>query len=265
MTKQQRTPATVCLLTTALLIACCLPSRFVLADAFTPAQRAEIVQILRQALQQDPSILRDAIEAMEADDARKKDETARAAITANHDAIFDAKDPVAGNPHGDVTIVEFFDPRCPYCRRLEPEMTQFLQQDHGIRLIYKDLPILGPPSMLGSRALLAAQRQGAYERLRDAMMRPPDITMDSIHGLAERLGLDWNRLQRDMKDPAVEQRLQDNIRLARAIGIDGTPTFIVGQKMVAGEDMSEIEAAVAQARHDSSQAQAQQKAAAPTQ
>jgi protein-disulfide isomerase len=224
------------------------------------------VQILRQALQQDPSILRDAITAMEADDAHKKDEAARAAISAIHNALFDAKDPVAGNPHGDVTIVEFFDPRCPYCRRLEPQMTQFLQDDHGIRLIYKDLPILGPSSLLGSRALLAAQMQGAYEKLRDAMMAdPPDITMDSIHGLAERLGLDWNRLRHDMNDPAVEQRLKDNIRLARAIGIEGTPTFIVGQKMVAGEDMSEIKDAVTEARHDSSAGRAQQRAMSPTQ
>ena len=258
MIKQSKAPATAGLLTTAMLIACCLPSGFALADSFTSAQRAEIVQILRQALQQDPSILRDAIEAMEIDNARKKDEVARAAIIANHDALFDAKDPVAGNPHGDVTIVEFFDPRCPYCRRLEPQMTQFLQQDHGIRLIYKDLPILGPPSMLGSRALLAAERQGAYGKLRDAMMRdPPDITKDSIHGLAERLGLDWNRLQQDMNDPAAAQRLQENMRLARAIGIDGTPAIVVGQKMVAGEDMSEIEGAVAQVRHDRLERQTQ--------
>src|ERR1700756_4835800 len=103
--KQRNPPAAACLLITAMLTAWCLPSRAVWADAFTPAQRAEIVQILRQALQQDPSILRDAVEAMQVDAARKKHEAARAAMAAEHGALFDAKDPVGGNPRGDVTIV----------------------------------------------------------------------------------------------------------------------------------------------------------------
>lgn len=251
MTRQRTKLATAGLLTAAMLMAGCPPYRFALADEFTAAQRTEIVQILRQALTQDPSILKDAVKSMQADAARKKGEAVVAAITANRSALFDANDPVAGNTHGDVTIVEFFDPRCPYCRRLEPQMTQLLQQDHGIRLIYKDLPILGPPSELGSRALLAAERQGAYEKLREAMMQDaPDITLDSIHRLAERLGLDWNLLQHDMDDPAVAQKLRDNMRLASAMGIDGTPAIVVGEKMVAGEDMWHIQAAVALARQD---------------
>src|SRR5271169_3749658 len=128
MPDQRRTSVTACLLVTALLIADCLPMHLALADGFTPEQRAKIVQILRDVLKQDPSILRDAIEALQADDTRKKAETTRAAIADNHDALFDSTDPATGNPHGDVTIVEFFDPRCPYCRRLDPMMTQFLEE-----------------------------------------------------------------------------------------------------------------------------------------
>jgi protein-disulfide isomerase len=264
MASYRKLSVTVRMLATALLIVGCLPIRLALADAFTSEQRTQIVQILRQALKQDPSILRDAIEALQADDTRKKDETARASIAKNRDALFDPTDPVAGNPHGDVTIVEFFDPRCPYCRRLDPIMTQFLVEDRGIRLVYKDLPILGPPSLLGSRALLAAQRQGAYQKLRDLMMSdPPDITIDSIHAMANQLGLDWTRLQHDMDDPGVEQRLDRNIRLARMIGIDGTPALIIGQKMVAGVDMPAIEDAITQSRHDALVRAAQQKAATP--
>ena len=100
---------------------------------------------------------------------------------------------MAGNPHGDVTIVEFFDTRCPYCRQLEPVMAKLLAQDHGVRLVYKDLPILGPPSVLGSSALLAAQRQGGYEKLRDAMMTaPPDLTRldDRASRAGTKIGLD---------------------------------------------------------------------------
>ena len=142
-----------------LLLPCltvCLLGLPVRANEFTPAQRAEIVQILRDALKQDPSILRDAVGAMQADEGEQQ----RAALAAAKDRLIDPADPVGGNPNGDVTIVEFFDTRCPYCRKLEPSMAELLASDHGVRLVYKDLPILGPPSELGSKALLAAQRQG---------------------------------------------------------------------------------------------------------
>src|ERR1700679_1331245 len=135
------------------------------AAEFTPAQRAEIVAIVRDALKQDPSILRDAITALQADDDAQQSVAAHAPITQLHDALITPADPVAGNPHGDVTIVEFFDTRCPYCRRMEPTMQKFLAQDHSVKLVYKDLPILGPASTLGSKALLAAQQQGGYEKL----------------------------------------------------------------------------------------------------
>ncbi len=96
------------------------------ADGFTPEQRAEIIAIIRDALKQDPSILRDAVNAMQAEDSAKTQATTRAAIAKMQDQLVTAADPVAGNPHGDVTIVEFFDTRCPYCRKLEPVMAQFL-------------------------------------------------------------------------------------------------------------------------------------------
>ena len=125
------------------------------ADQFTTAQRAEIVAIVRDALMQDPSILRDAINALKADEGSQQNAQLAASRTRLEDG-----GAVTGNPQGDVTIVEFFDTRCPYCRRLEPVMAKLLAQDHGVRLVYKDLPILGPPSVLGSKALLAAHQAG---------------------------------------------------------------------------------------------------------
>ena len=163
------------ILLAALLLGASIPAR---ADQFTPAQRDEIVRIMRDALKQDPTILRDAVEALQADESSRQEAAGRSAIAASRQALTeDAADPVAGNPKGDVTIVEFFDTRCPYCRKLEPTMAALLKADHGVRLVYKDLPILGPASVVGSKALLAAQRQddrvpGAYEKLRDALMRP---------------------------------------------------------------------------------------------
>ena len=232
-----------------LLLPCltgCLFSLPAWANEFTPAQRAEIVQILRDALKQDPSILRDAVNALQTDDGERQ----KVALAAAKDRLIDPADPVGGNPNGDVTIVEFFDTRCPYCRKLEPTMAELLARDHGVRLIYKDLPILGPASVLGSKALLAAQKQGGYEKLRDAIMAaPPQTTKAIIQDAAQRLGLDWKRLEHDMDDPAIQARINANVQLARSIGIEGTPALVIGGELIPGAvDIAELRKVVATAR-----------------
>jgi protein-disulfide isomerase len=132
-------------------------------------------------------------------------------------------------------------------------MTRFLAKERDVRLFYKDLPILGPASDLGSRALLAAQRQGAYEALRDSLMRDPrDITLASIQQSAQRLGLNWSELRHDMDDESIARKLAENKRLAQTLGIDGTPTFVIGGKLVAGADIAEIADAVSTARRGGS-------------
>ena len=213
---------------------------------FTPEQRAEIIQIVRDALKSDPTILRDAVSAYQADQAEHQAESARAMIAAHHDAIYDTSDPAVGSDRPKVTIVEFFDPRCPYCRGLESSMADWLRQDSSIRLVYKDLPILGPPSVLGSRALLAARRQGGYAKLRETIMAgPPDLTEAMLRSYAQQLGLDWGRMQQDMRDPAVQQRIDSNVELAKLLGIEGTPGFVVGDRLVVGSDLSEVKDAAA--------------------
>ena len=215
------------------------------ADQFTPAQRAEIVGIVRDALMRDPSILRDAINALKSDEGDQQ----KAQLAASRTRLEDGG-AVTGNPQGDVTIVEFFDTRCPYCRRMEPVMENYLAQDHKVRLVYKDLPILGPPSVLGSKALLAAHRQGGYEQLRDAIMAgPPQTTKATIKEAAEGLGLDWAQLARDMEDPAIQTQIEQNLKLAQAIGVHGTPAMLIGDTLVPGAvDLPELREAVAAAR-----------------
>jgi protein-disulfide isomerase len=216
------------------------------ADPFTQDQRNAIVQILRDALVRDPSILRDALSALQADEAKRQAQQ----VLAHQDKLISPADPVAGNPAGNVTIVEFFDVRCPYCRHMEPEMTKLLATDHDVRLVYKDLPILGPPSILASRALLAAQKQGGYDKLRTLLMQaPPDITEASVRKAALAAGLDWPRLRHDMDDPAINQQLTANLQLAREIGIEGTPALVVGKRFIPGDaDFAELQSAVAAAR-----------------
>jgi len=231
-----------------------LPPVAASAGGFTPAQRAEIVQIVRQALKQDPSILHDALAAMQAD-------ATRAAIDAVRDRLVTPADAFVGNPKGEVSIVEFFDTRCPYCRAMEPTMENFVATRHDVRLVYKDMPVLGPASVLGSKALLAAQRQGAYAEMRKAVMQlPPNTTLEMIHAAASKLGLDWDRLSRDMNSAEVKQRIADNLNLARELGIDGTPAMVIGDTMIQGAvDSSHLQRAVAGAKKANVAGQSQTK------
>ncbi len=212
------------------------PSSSALPSAFSEAQRREIVEILRHALRTDPSILRDAVAAIQAEDKRSESAAAGAAIARNLDALTRAPgDPVVGNPNGDVTVVEFYDIRCPYCRRMLPTIAALLKSDPNIRLVYKDIPILGPGSVIAARAVLAAQRQGAYLRMHDALMSgPAQIDTDVVKATTQRLGLDWERLQRDMADPAIQARLEANLKLARTLDIEGTPAYVIGQQLLPG-------------------------------
>lgn len=221
------------------------------ATSFTAAQRSEIVALLRQALKDDPSILRDAMASLQASEEQTRRSAQSTAITAQHAALFDdAQDPVKGNPKGDVTLVEFFDARCGYCKRLHPEMAALLRADPGVRVIMKDLPILGPQSVVASRALLASQRQGKYAAYQNALMtlrgEPTDAALKVE---AEKIGIDWAKLQRDMQDPALMTRLQANVSLAQRLGIEGTPALVIGETLVPGAvDLSTLTQLVADAR-----------------
>jgi protein-disulfide isomerase len=222
-----------------------------IAQGFTEAQRAEIVDILRRALREDPSILRDALGSLDADDQRARQQARRDAIERNEAALFrDAADPSRGNPRGDVTIVEFFDARCGYCKQMHPAMEALLRRDPNVRVVMKDLPILGPNSVVAARALLAAQRQGRYAELQDALMQlRGEPTEPVLREQAQRVGLDWSRLRRDMEDPAIARRIEANMRLAQALGVEGTPALVIGRTLVPGAvDLPQLERLVAAAR-----------------
>lgn len=221
------------------------------AQGFTPEQRAEIVEILRQALRDDPSILRDALMGLEEADQRDRTEQRRAAITRYRDQLLnDAADPIKGNPRGDVTIVEFFDARCGFCKQLHPAMEALLRRDPNVRVVLKDLPVLGPASAFAARALLASHRQGRYPAFYDALLTlRGEPTEAVLRQQAERVGLDWTRLRRDMEDPAIQRRIDNNMRLAQALGIDGTPALVIGETLVPGAvDLPTLERLVAEAR-----------------
>nr|WP_305123378.1 DsbA family protein [Roseomonas sp. GC11] len=223
------------------------------AQALSPAQRDEVLTLLREALLRDPSILRDALAALQQDDQHQQVAAQQAAIHAQEAALLrDPADPSKGNPRGDLTIVEFFDARCPYCKALHPTLAELIQLDPNLRVVMKDLPILGPASVVASRALLAAQRQGKYAAYQDALLRlRGEPTEAALQAEAQKIGLDWPRLKRDMEDPAIAARLQGNLALARALSIEGTPALVIGGTLVPGAvDLPTLRNLVAQARQE---------------
>jgi len=207
-----------------------------LAQTLSPEQRAEVLNILREALRTDPTILRDAMGSLEQAEQAQRNSAQIRAIAMRAEQLFrDPADPVKGNPQGRVTIVEFFDTRCGFCKQLHPTMEQLLARERDVRVVMKDLPILGPNSVLASRALIAAQRQNQYVPLYDALMRLREEPVEPVlRREAERLRLDWARLRRDMDDPATLARIERNTDLARALDIQGTPALISGTTLLPG-------------------------------
>ncbi len=220
------------------------------AQPFTPAQRQEIVGILRDALRTDPSLLRDAVKALEADDANQQDRMTRDVLALIGPKLIDPADPAEGSTTPDLTIVTFYDTRCPYCRRMLETEAALLRSDPKLRIIKKDMPILGAASLLESRALLAAQKQGGYFPLQAVLMRGSGgQTPETLRAAAASLGLDGARLLRDMEDPAIKDRLQANIAVAQQIGIQGTPAAVIGSRLISGAvELPELQKAVADAR-----------------
>lgn len=203
---------------------------------FSAEQRAAIVEILREALKRDPSILADAIAALQAAEQDLDRARLREAIRAEADALFrDRDDPFLGAARATTTIVEFSDYRCPFCKRMHPVVTELVGREPGLRVVVKEIPILGPASVLAARAALAAHLQGKYAAFREALMRlrgEPDEAM--LLQLAAETGLDPGRLRRDMASEAVTRRLNANLRLAQALGIQGTPAYVVGETVLPG-------------------------------
>jgi len=219
--------------------------------SFTTQQRQEIIAIIREALRTDTSLLREAITALQDEEERQKSMASSGAIGELAQALFrNPADPVAGNPNGDVTLVEFFDVRCPYCRRMVPVVNELIRRDPNVRVVFKDFPILGPASTLGARALLAAQRQGGYMKMYHAMMTgSPALDEAGLRASAGRAGLDWERLQRDMADPEISARINANLSLGRRLDIQGTPAYVVGTQVLPGAvDLATLTSAVAAAR-----------------
>lgn len=225
----------------AFLVALLVMPQMVVAQPqpFTAEQKAALHQLVREVLVSNPEILIEAMNALETKQQAEAGKVAKAAIVANRKAIFeDGVSYVAGNPQGDVTIVEFFDYRCGYCKQVQPSLMTLLKEDSKVRLVLKEMPVLGPESVVAARAAVAAMEQdkgGKYLAFHNAMMEfRGQITEAEVFRLAGKAGLDTGKLKTDMASPKVEQVLRANLALADTLGIQGTPGFVIGDQLVPG-------------------------------
>src|SRR6202045_536734 len=227
------------------------PLRASLAADFTPEQRKAIEAIIHDYLTKNPDVLLEALQA--AEDKIKgeaRDKAAQALSTRRREIFDDPETPFAGNPKGDVSLVEFFDYRCPYCKQVEPALEALLGQDKQLRFVYKEFPVLGADSVTASRAALAAKKQGKYDALHRALMSTKgQLDEATVLKVAQSAGLDGERLKRDMAAPEIDRALKANLQLAGALDIRGTPGFVIGEEIVPGAiDLETLKGLIAAAR-----------------
>ncbi len=221
------------------------------AEAPDAPSRQAIEEVIRDYLLKHPEVVDRALQVLEQRRREEEQRRAREAVQAHRDELLnDAGSPVGGNPQGDVTVVEFFDYRCGYCKGVAPDVKKLLQEDPNVRIVYKEFPILGPESALAARAALAAQVQGKYLAFHDALMAAKGpFTLPAILQIARKAGLDATKLRLDMDAPEIRATIERNRALADALGVTGTPAFVVGSELVPGAvDLHALKALVSQAR-----------------
>lgn len=208
-------------------------------DAMTDAERTAFRAEVKAYLLENPEVLIEAMDILQSRQQAAAEQQDQMILATNHDAIFnDGASWVGGNPEGDVTVVEFLDYRCGYCRKAWQEVDELVKSDGNIRFVMKEFPILGEQSVISSRfAIAVLQLHGpeAYATAHDALISlRADATPESLERLADELGHDWAALQTRMAAPEVTAVIEANHALAQKLDISGTPTFVVDGTMVRG-------------------------------
>jgi protein-disulfide isomerase len=198
-------------------------------------RKNEIENTIRAYLLEHPEILIEMSQALQKKQAEAQRVKAQGAISTQQEALLaDVASPVAGPAKAPVTIVEFFDYRCGYCKKVNATVQKLMAEDPALRVVYKELPILGPESNVAATAALAAHQQGRYVKFHNALMGSQDLSLETILRLAGENGLDPARLQKDMDQPAVQEALARNRSLSEALAIQATPAFVIGDEVVPG-------------------------------
>ncbi len=199
---------------------------------FTPTQVKSIEQIIRSYLIKNPQVLQEAYQALQQQQTAKMMKDANSAIAQNKQQLFnDTSTPTAGNPNGNVIMVEFFDYQCGHCRDMAPVIEKVVKANKNLKIIFKELPIFGANSQYAAQAAIASMKQGKYYAFHNALFNlTPPITKQKVLDAAQKAGLDVAKLTQDMKNPDINKQIKDNFKLAEKLKIIGTPTFVFSNK-----------------------------------
>lgn len=220
-------------------------------DQLSTDQQDEVRQLVRDTLLKNPEIIMEAMQVLQAKQEAAREEMQKAALSQLSDLVVTpGVTPVAGNPKGDVTIVEFFDYQCGYCKRAFPTIMEVVNSDKNIRFVMKEFAILGPVSEIAARAALAAQKQGKYNEFHEKLMTVRGrLSEEKIYKTAEDLGMDLDQLKKDMQADDVTKEIISTRQIAKSLDITGTPAFIIGEQILPGAVPAEaLKDAVKEAR-----------------
>lgn len=223
-------------------------------DAMTDAERVQFGAEVRAYLMENPQVIMDAVEQLQMQEAQAQAQADVALVTQNADAIFDdGYSWVGGNPEGDITLVEFLDYRCGYCKRAHDEVAELIESDGNIRFIVKELPILGEDSLTAARFAIATKQvagDDAYHAMNDALMAYNGaISPAALTRLADGLQLDGAAIAAHMQDDAVTEEIAKTRALAQALQISGTPTFVMQDELLRGYlPLDQMQSVVAEKR-----------------
>jgi protein-disulfide isomerase len=222
-------------------------------QGLTPEQAKQVEDVVRRVIKDNPRLILEAIEDLRRQQEAAGKAKALAALKEKRQELEnDPATPVAGNPAGDVTVVEFFDYRCPYCKAAHERVKQVVAKDGKVRLVLKEFPILGPESVFAARAALAAHRQDPkkYYALHDALLSAKERLTDALTlKIAGDAGFDVERIKKDMGSPEISRILEAVAELAEELGVSGTPAFVVGEMLAPGAvDAATLEKLIAEAR-----------------
>jgi len=214
---------------------------------------AEVEAIVKDYLLKHPEVIVEALQLYQERQEQAEAERARHMLQASRDRLDDPTGAfVFGNPDGDVTIVEFFDYRCSYCKRVMPTLLDEVQRDGNVRLVFKEFPVLGEDSVRAARAGIAAARQGRYYDMHLALMQSRgQLPEEKLVAMAADLGLDVAQFRADMKSRATDDEIATNYELAQALNFRGTPSFVIGNELVPGAiDARQFRALIEKARQE---------------
>ncbi|HEV2674394.1 MAG TPA: DsbA family protein [Aliidongia sp.] len=227
------------------------PLRSQAADGLTPAQTDQVNKLIHDYFMNNPKALIDAIEHAEASMKQEEQSEAKTALQSHREELdHDPTSPVLGNAKGDVTIVEFFDYRCPYCKVTAPTLQTLIAQDPKVRVVMKEFPILGKESVFASRVALVAKKHGKYAEFHQAMFALKTKVDDAqTLEVAKSIGLDPAQVKKEAESSDIDAILKNNYDLAKALNVSGTPAFVIGDTLLPGAvELKDFQDAVAAAR-----------------